>query len=1129
MAYGYGSYRREANGIYEALMTGSLGSASGDPFSSPFTSSTWSGSEPTVLSLLTDLVLTNTLGTRNLFRMPAWNEPRSGELGAYAYSQFRANQGALGAANAAARNSARSAFGGMLAGNRLTRSLFGLEDEDVAGFKSSIMADESGFVDMGVNLVKQFMGLEDYGYAGIRAAQRRGGFLLSGMSRDANRMLTDLSPVSSNWASREASVVGEYQRRVRNLMYEGDTFLRNENFMRGFKETDIAPILERVAASARGGEGLEDRLKDVGGAAIKTLEAFKDLFGSAETAKQVLNQMTAGGWGRMDASRLADMSNQVRGLMRLGELNGLSPQAVGGMLLLGQNGVRSAMGYTPSDVAGGYVNHGVVNSVAGGFIAQRMADMRLDPSMMDPIELQRLQARSVWRATQFAGSTAGRSMMAYEFALATGRIDPNSEQAREIRNLFASGDQGAMARAARMTAGVLGVDVSRLQSDAFYKLASDVVGRYQDRLDDYANLGVAASDEEDRIRVERTFANEALDMAKRRAGSGGVGGEAAKAAEQRARIQAVVGMLESVAPGSRQAQLALQDLTAAVADPEKSRADVLKLADRLVDTVGPEFAAAARTNAAAAAARAVLDLADGRRIEGFDESGTGLRTAVDFIRRNGGDVSGGVRRADAVALGRALYDTRLFDGDEGLRKIVNRSDEMSDREIRDVFSRLGDKVLYAETRGVSFNTSDFGDLGTSMKFGGDIAAMVGNGISVRNYWTDGGRGTIGDFDTIIGGIDSILAKTGSSRDAFDQAVKEYRRAEGSGDSKALDAARLRVRKFAGDLAEELSKPGTNTDEILAALKSVHGFEGVTDVGRFLEALAGENGEGVDITFGGKHLRRAQVESVLERAAAGISIDGMTNPFEGLRGSELIRKAEEIQKRGSDATADEREYLRALQSSIAAMGTDAKVLADSVLRPDGAFGAVAMSRVIEGFGGELVAADSFGRAAINLGDKSGMSAERVKALGASVQKIVDNNAVEAYATASQAILRGLTTGTEKDMGAAVDMFLAPGATPEQKAQFMAKLKKWVDSLGTDENGNKRTPEQRAAAVFEGVASGEVAKLAASDTAADVNETELAEWRKKAEAMSDVGTSRDKPAYVWIVNGASDPIVVHDVEN
>lgn len=1064
MPYGYGS-------LYDDLITRAYGASSvGNPFMPPEMSSTWRGSEPTLVSLLANLVSMNVLGVNSPLRLPNWSDPMSGSLGAYAYSRFRSNQEAIGVVSAQNRLASQAALVAALTGNNLTGQIFGQKPEDIAALQRSFAKDSAGFVDMGVNMTKQFFGLEDYGYAGIRAAQQRSAFLLSGMSREANRMLSDMNPASNNWAAREAAVVGDYARAARAAMYvEKDgmpTFVRDENFMRGFRETDIAPILERVAASTPAGDDLGKRIRDVGGAAVKTLEAFRDLFGNAEDAKRLLNQMTAGGWGGMDAARLDSMTNQARGLMRLGEINGLGVQAVGSMLSVVQHGVSAAMGYTPADMAGGYVNQGVVTGVAGRFLAQQMADMRVDGSSMNPVEMQQMQARALYRATEFAGSTAGRSMMAYEMAVATGAIGADSAQARAIRDLFRSGDPESMARAAQLTASALGVDVERFQDEAFYKNAVDIVSRDKNRMDEYANMGYAASEAEDRIRVERAYANEALGSARDRALESGVSSEVVDRTERDARLGAVRRSLEANrgADGSKASRaLADIDRLQELRDRgEISEREFMGQVDKLLEFVGPGFAAHARTQANAAAAEALSGLGGGEAVDLSD-----LKGVAGFVNENGGDASklskrNAVRYIKSLASSGGIVDRNLL---ARLEKIDANS---SAEDVRAVLRDVESAGVYDRALGVSFNEQTFGDMKPTTAFGGELADMLGN-IGVRRYWTDGGRGQIEDVDQLFD----------TTWDAVGRLAKKYGSVNENGGFTYKDGISDKDYNALHAIFDDLNSrdPARIRDAARRAADLLGGDVGATDAGgkkdlAFLRALSAENGEGVDYTFGkdGTHLREDQLADVFRKVGAGkyeefkeyFRDDGSVD----VRG--LLGKMAQLQQGDQ-----QNEALKQLLNDIRSSGTEISVTTDSNIDTGSAFGVIGLSAAASQYGGGAVVSDTFRRALSNAGEKAGWSQERIEEVGKTVQAVVNGAAGDAYTTMQQAVLRGFTFGDSESLGKIVDMFLDPSATDAQKKTFLEGVKGWFKKKQEEGGG---TTDGALAAITTGIENGELEEVA-----------------------------------------------------
>ena len=236
--YRDGSLRDDSVDIYRSIITGTAGfSGSESPFVDPNNTTVPGGGGGGIGSALLDMLMMHTLGMKNPFRIPSWSEPAAGNLGAYAYSRFSHNAQRMGSAADVQRAQARRAFGRIIAYNPLTSSFYEGNEADMASLQESVAAgDQGGFTDAFAGMFQQVFGLEDYGVAGIRAAQRAEGMVLGRMGGgEARRVLgRNYNTVSNAWKSRSAGVVGEYAREANRAMYEDGTYIRNEDFMRGF-------------------------------------------------------------------------------------------------------------------------------------------------------------------------------------------------------------------------------------------------------------------------------------------------------------------------------------------------------------------------------------------------------------------------------------------------------------------------------------------------------------------------------------------------------------------------------------------------------------------------------------------------------------------------------------------------------------------------------------------------------------------------------------------------------------------------------------------------------------------------------------------------------------------------------
>jgi len=682
MSQGYyygGANRARANDIYGDIAVGTYGFAGqDDPFVDPYNTTVGGGSGMLgeFGSVIMDYVTRSMLGMRNPFRIPSWNEPNAGELGAYAYGRFSDNAKRMGGAVRNSRLQSRKAFGKVLTG--LARRAAGNDSArqaELDELEKSVLNDESGLSDTAISIFQGIFGVEDYGLEGIRAAQRSEALTMSRLSPESRSiMMQDRNVLSNTWSDRASGVVNDYTRAARASMYKGDTFIRNEDFMRGFSISDVSSVLEQVAASAGAGEDLGARFETVGKQAIKTLEAFRDLFGSADAAKRMLNQITGGGWSNMSADALQRVVNQTRGLQALGQMNGLDHQVVGNMLATGMAGVQQAMGYSPADVAGGYVNTPTVQGISQRFLANELANMQDGGAGLNPVQVQRLKARANWRAIEFAGSSANKAMTAFEYAMMKGVIARDSTTAHRIGQLFSSGDQRSMSMAVSMVADAMGLTREDIFNDTTYKMFADAVGNDPEALNDLLDRGLQASAREDRSIMERTIANTGLDMATNMAKDAGYKSEDIKQKANQAKFAEIQKALHDHA-GQIAGAGALEEYMLKAMQEHKDDKDggvgaALRVFEEMSGNLGDsDFVTMLRTNATAAAADAVTNEFANRKLD----SKTALTNEdriKEIIESHGGDASDGIRAADARKVLTQLRDSGLTKVDAKTAKIV---------------------------------------------------------------------------------------------------------------------------------------------------------------------------------------------------------------------------------------------------------------------------------------------------------------------------------------------------------------------------------------------------------------------------------------------------------------------------
>lgn len=525
-AYGYaGYYNDQVQLLYNNLIAHS--SLVNSPFSDYFNTSVASSDAPQGLfGMAFNFITSKMLGTKQPpFRLQNPFERPAGDLGAFGLSRFAGNTARMAAGGSIINSQKRRAFSEIANGKFLKQTEdnpYGLIPEDVVDWVTGFVEnDETGLGDMVVGAAAQLFGAgEDYGITGVRAAKFAEGL----MSRNKRQALASVAYGSENWKSMIGDTVKDFTKAARSLMYEneGNSFIRKEDFMRGLDETDVSSILERVASSADAanaasngagsGEDLKNRLNDVGGAAIKTLEAFKDLFGSAQRAKQMLNGLTGGGFANMTSDDFNRLTNTARGMMQMGYNAGVGHETVAGMVNMAQAGVQGAMGYTPADVAGGYVNNRLVSGIANTFVAQELSNMTQEQrDALDPVERQRMVARATWKATSFAGSTASRFMTAAIAAHSTG--DMSDDTYNKIVEKFRSGDRDSMAEAANMVSSAIGLSKEQIMDPAQFKVFADIVGNNQDLTDELGDLANAAQSREGTSQTEFSISQAGLSRA----------------------------------------------------------------------------------------------------------------------------------------------------------------------------------------------------------------------------------------------------------------------------------------------------------------------------------------------------------------------------------------------------------------------------------------------------------------------------------------------------------------------------------------------------------------------------------------------------------------------------------------
>jgi len=682
----------DLNRVHDIIMSGYGGFGGRNPFEDDYRYSVSSSRGPTGIGgTLLDLALMNTVGIRNPFRFPSWSEPNAGDLGAYGYSQFSANAARMGHASGLKNKAARRALSKFADSHILKEFGFFDNDEDLAAFKKDI---ENGgdTVDLISNLTMSVFGAGDFGASTVKAAKHAESLYMNIASENARKIaLGDTDINGDAWKNRRDSLISAFDRAKNDLMYKNDSFERNEEFMRGFSDTEVGSILERVISGADAGgtpEAMKERFKDVGGAAIKTLEAFKDLFGSAEKAKSMLNQMTGGGWSHLKKEDFEKLTSLTRGLQHIGATAGISHEAVGGMLQLGMAGVKTAMGYSAADVAGGFVSTPVVNGLAEQFLAQKIQDLGVDASTLDPVTLQRMNSEAVWRATQFAGSSANKTMTAFLYAAKNGYIDEGSDMYKNIHRMLTSGDQESMAAATQMVAQTLNLDVADIQDPTKFKLFTANIASDLNSVAKLRDMATAAANAEDRTQMELSTARAAVEIASNAASLTGADTIKIDETRKQATYDSIIRQLgESNDSG---AKFVLEKVKAAKAkegtEAALSAFDALR-GTYLDDTTGTDI----MTNANAAAAGAVGAIAT-RAVELNGVSGA--RAFVDALTGAGAkkQESGTAARAvDIAATFKRLADVYRSSGEE--EKAADITAKLSNGSFADLVSQYGGEIV----------------------------------------------------------------------------------------------------------------------------------------------------------------------------------------------------------------------------------------------------------------------------------------------------------------------------------------------------------------------------------------------------------------------------------------------------
>lgn len=605
MSFGYDNERSYANDIYSGIMTRYAGTY--DPFVSDFNVTVPNTNAPQGLpGVVYNYAMSKMFGVQqNPFRfVNPWERP-AGDLGAYGMSRFHGNTARLGFASSQNLIRQKAAVGNILQGDFFS-SIIG--KENAAAAAAALRNDRTGLGDLIASNAGAFFGAgRDYGITAISSAKHA-----EALMTDSERArLRNTEYGSEEWKNLTRNSADRFNRAAKSLMYErnGDSFVRREEFMRGFSETDVGSLLERVVASAAGDnspEQLKQRMETVGKAAVGTLEAFRDLFGSAEKAKAIMNRITGGGFAGMGVQDFERLTNTTRGLLELGNQAGLSNEAVAGMTQTAAAGVTQAMGYTASDVAGGFVSENFVNSVANQFVAQELANAGVSNlSDLDPTTAAQIQARATWRATQFAGSTANKYMTALQYAKKNGII--SNESYERARDLFASGDEVSMAQAANIVSSAMNMTQEELLDPTHFKVFADDVSKDANSMRDLVNMGISAANKEDRNRTEKAVVEVQNQMAERAAAQAGIRSEDVNRLSTNARLNSIRTNLRKFAENGDEAATYVFNQVNKAKDPEEA----MRIFENMQNMLSPGMSDYIVTNAAAASANAINDRAYG--------------------------------------------------------------------------------------------------------------------------------------------------------------------------------------------------------------------------------------------------------------------------------------------------------------------------------------------------------------------------------------------------------------------------------------------------------------------------------------------------------------------------------------
>lgn len=812
IGYGYNDNYINAQNLYDNVVT-RYGFVNASPFVSDYNVTTPNTGAPQgLLGLGVGLLSQKLLGTSSIpFRLVnPWERP-AGDLGAYGLSRFEGNTARMGAANSSAMAQRQAALGSVFSGG-LGEQIFG--KENAAKVAATIRNDRTGIADMFASQAARFFGAgQDYGVTAINAAKHAEAL----MTDDERRALNNTEYGSEQWKSLINNSSSRFTKAARSLMYErdGNSFVRKEDFMRGFSETDVSSLLERVVASASGNEDMKSRMQTVGKEAIGTLEAFKELFGSAERAKQVMNAITGGGFASMTEQDFARLTNTTRGLMDLGNKAGVSNTAVAGMIETASQGVTGAMGYTAADIAGGFVNNKYVGSVAGQFVAQELKNMgAASLSDLDPTTQARIQAQATWRATQFAGSSANKYMTAAVYAKKNGII--SAESYERAKNLFASGDEQSMQQGAQIIASAMNMSQDEILDPTHFRIFADDVASDSESLSELVDLGVSASNKEDRNRTEKAVADVGLERAQRAANIAGVSDSDQNSITSGARLASIRENLAKFAKnGDQSAEYVMQAMSHAGNDPDEQ----LRVFENMKDMLAPGVGDYADANATAAAANALND-----RAYGTSEIGGGVAAAA---ARYGAKLNGNgeLSRVDAGKIFQGLANAFEAEGSSDKAQRVNELLENGDfRTLDREFGIQFTNEQYAARGNTVLSNIGFADRPEEVKGASrqTFADILGNEDNKFKYEaTRSGKTDTEAVNAATGAISKVIEQ-GSKDEELDKLKKsaeEAKTAQEEAITKANEAAVAAGKFSKDDTSEEAVKARKEKEKAFKAMDS----------------------------------------------------------------------------------------------------------------------------------------------------------------------------------------------------------------------------------------------------------------------------------------------------------------------